>query len=147
MIKPRALHKLPECDRCLLYSNEPFLVCAVHPTGPQGDSCMDFRPDPDLESKQFVDFLGLQTGDEMTIENSYSLDSEEAQWEPEAASYYNGELILQPQQRWTQEEMLDLLDHHPIFTGRCPRCLRSFPQYERPPVHWDCECGWMDDTI
>jgi hypothetical protein len=29
-------------------------------------------------------------------------------WEPEGASYYNGELILQPPQRWTLEQQLEL---------------------------------------
>ena len=31
MIKPSSRRKLPECDRCLLYSHNSFLVCAVHP--------------------------------------------------------------------------------------------------------------------
>jgi hypothetical protein len=69
-------------------------------------------------------------------------------WEPEGATYYNGELILQPQQRWTPEQQLELLDTHPLFTGRCPQCEMTYPQYETPPVHWDCSaCGWMDDAV
>jgi hypothetical protein len=65
-------------------------------------------------------------------------------WEPEGASYYNGELILQPRQRWTLEQQLELLDTHPLFTGRYPRCEMTYPKYETPPVHWDCSaCGWM----
>jgi len=69
-------------------------------------------------------------------------------WEPEGASYYNGELILQQRQGWTLEQQLELLDTHPLFTGQCPRCEMTYPKYETPPVHWDCsECGWMDDSV
>ncbi|MCC3509504.1 MAG: hypothetical protein JGK29_10425 [Microcoleus sp. PH2017_17_BER_D_A] len=97
--------KLPECDRCILYARNPHLVCAVHPAGPNADTCLDFRANPNAESEEL--------------------------WEPEGASYYNGELILQPR-----------------FTGRCPRCEMTYPKYEVPPVHWDCaECGWMDDSV
>ncbi|MEG4596052.1 DUF5049 domain-containing protein [Microcoleus sp. F8_C2] len=99
--------KLPECDRCLLLARDPHLICAVHPAGPNADTCLDFRADPNAEP--------------------YEL------WEPEGASYYNGELILQPRQHWTPQQQLDLLDTHPLFTGRCPRCERPFPQYEMPP--------------
>ena len=68
--------------------------------------------------------------------------------EPEGASYYNGELILQPHQRWTREEQLKLIDGHPLFTGKCPRCDYQFPRDNPPEVHWDCpECGWVDDTV
>lgn len=87
-------------------------------------------------------------GDETPINNPFDLDPDEEQWEPEGASYYNGELIVQPQQRWTREEQMELLDTHPMFTGRCPQCERPFPRYEKPPVHWDCpQCGWVDDTV
>ena len=45
-------------------------------------------------------------------------------------------------------QQLELLDTHPLFTGRCPQCEMTYPQYETPPVHWDCpECGWMDDSV
>jgi len=63
-------------------------------------------------------------------------------WEPEGASYYNGEFILQPRQGWTLEQQLELLDIHPLFTGQCPRCEMTYPKYETSPVPWDCsECG------
>jgi hypothetical protein len=40
------------------------------------------------------------------------------------------------------------LDTHPLFTGRCPRCEMTYPQYETPPVHWDCSaCGWIEDPV
>ncbi|MEG4213640.1 hypothetical protein [Microcoleus sp. S13_B4] len=82
--------------RCLLYARNPYLICAVHPTGPNADTCLDFRENPDAEPDEL--------------------------WEPEGASYYNGELILQPRQRWTLEQ----------FTGRCPQCSHQFPKYEIP---------------
>ena len=114
--------KIPECDRCLLYAHNPYIVCAVHPFGVENDTCLDFTPDP----------------------NAKPLELEE----PERASYYNGELILQPKQRWTPLQQLELLDYHPMFTGRCPNCEMPFLKYETPPVHWGCnQCGWMDDSV
>lgn len=154
MIKPKAMRKLPECDRCLLYSHNSFLVCAVHPAGPVGDTCLDFRSDPDAENEYFEDFLGLEfsTGEGMgdnepPINDPFDLDSDEELWQPDGATYYNGELIVQPQQRWTPEEQLELLDTHPMFTGRCPQCELPFPRYDKPPIHWDCPCGWVDDSV
>jgi len=153
LIKPRATRRLPECDRCLLYANEPFIVCAVHPYGPEGDSCLDFRSDPEMENKRFVDFLGLQQRQEDTTaeelySNSHDLDPDGQLWEPEGVSYYNGELILQSQPRWTQEEQLELLDTHPLFTGKCPQCSAQYDRSSTARVHWDCPiCGWMDDTV
>ncbi len=107
-----------------------------------------------MENKHFKDFLGLESSagegmeeSETPFENPFDLDPDQEQWKPEGASYYNGELIVQPQQRWTREEQLELLDWHPMFTGRCPTCELPFPRYEKTPVHWDCPCGWSDDTV
>jgi hypothetical protein len=86
--------KILMCDRGLLYAHNPHLVCAFHPDGVDGDSCLDFREDPNIEPVEL--------------------------WEPENASYYNGELIVQPQQRWTREQRLELIDWHPMFTGKSP---------------------------
>jgi hypothetical protein len=86
--------KIPECDRCFLYGRNPYLVCSVHPTGPNADTRPDFRENPDAEPDEF--------------------------WEPEGASYYNGELILQPQQRWTPEQQLELLDTHRCLPAGAP---------------------------
>ena len=61
--------KLPECSRCLLWAHNPYLVCGVHPTGPNTNTCIDFQENPNAEAEEL--------------------------WEPEGASYYNGELILQ----------------------------------------------------
>ncbi|MEC4816472.1 MAG: hypothetical protein SAK29_24875 [Scytonema sp. PMC 1069.18] len=88
----------------------------------------------------------------------------EEQWEPEGAryicgelvierediseaSFYNGEEIVQPRQKWSQQEQLELLDWHPIFMGRCPNCGAEFDRDYMARVHWDCPCGWKDDTV
>lgn len=141
--------KIPDCDHCLLCAHDSYIVCAVHPTGPTGNTCLDFRPDPQLEGRHFVDFLGLESRqqDNEPFNNPFDLEPDEELWEPDGASYYAGELILQPQERWTRSEQLELLDTHPMFTGRCPECHRHFPRYDRPLVHWDCECGWLDNTV
>ncbi|BAY66952.1 hypothetical protein NIES22_70960 (plasmid) [Calothrix brevissima NIES-22] len=138
--------KINQCDRCLFCAHDPYIVCAVHPGGPDNNTCLDFRPDPELESKQFVDFLGIGESDD------------QQQWEPQGARYiddelviervtYNGEEIRQPPQRWTREQQLWLLDWHPMFTGRCPACGAEFDRDYTARVHWDCECGWMDDSV
>ncbi|MHC5939004.1 hypothetical protein [Nostoc sp.] len=123
--------KIPQCvgvarrrHRCLFYAHNPYLVCAVHLDGVNGNSCLDFREDPNADPVEL--------------------------WEPEGASYYNGELILQPQHRLTQQQQLELLDTHPMFTGRCPQCGYEFDRDWSARVHWDCpnsECGWMDDSV
>ncbi len=101
--------KIPDCEVCLMCAHNPSLVCAVHPYGQNSDFCPDFRPDPDLENRRFQDFLGLQfqqpENSNEPFSSPFSLDPDEEQWEPEGASYYNGELILQPKQR-TREEQL-----------------------------------------
>ncbi|MEG3883557.1 hypothetical protein QT971_05005 [Microcoleus sp. herbarium19] len=121
---PPCPKSLSAIDRCLLFARNPHLVCAVHPAGPNSNTCIDFREDPNATSEEL--------------------------WEPEGASYYNGELILQPRQYRTPEELLQLVDTHPLFIGRCPRCEHPFPKYEISPVHWDCiHCGWdgFDETL
>lgn len=66
--------------------------------------------------------------------------------EPEAlqapvGASYNGEFILQPEQHLSQVEQLELLDRHPLFTGRCPEC--EMPIIETDSLHWNCaNCGW-----
>ncbi len=116
------MRKIPECSRCRFNFHNPYLVCHDYPAGPPGDNCQHFAPEPDA------------TPDEL--------------WELEAASYYNGELILQPRQHWTREEQLELLDTHPLFTGKCLKCGYQFSPDNPPEVHWDCpKCGWVDDTV
>jgi hypothetical protein len=116
------MSKIPECDRCRFNLRNPYLVCHDYPAGPPEDSCLHFAPDPDAKPEEL--------------------------WEPEGASYYNGELILQPRQRRTTQEQLELLDTHPLFTGKCPSCGYRFSPDNPPEVHWDCpQCGWIDDTV
>jgi hypothetical protein len=119
----KTMPKLPECDRCQRYAHSSYLVCSVHPSGVTGDRCLDFAIDPTL-----ADLEELQ------------------QWEPVGANYYNSELVVQPPQLGLQQQ-LDLLDWHPIFTGRCPNCERSIA-FEASRLHWDCaSCGWVDDSV
>ncbi len=116
------MRKIPECDRCLLYSHDPHLVCLIHPDGVDGNSCLDFRKDPNAEPLEL--------------------------WEPEGATYYNGELILQPQQRFTPEEQLELLNTHPMFTGSCPQCGAFMNRDYTSRVDWDCDnCDWKDNSV
>jgi hypothetical protein len=116
------MKRIPECDRCLLNAHSTFLVCAVHPSGPDEEFCIDFQEDPKGEPEEL--------------------------WEPIGASYYNGELILQTRQQRTLEEQLDILNWHPIFTGRCPNCEMPISETEPHRVYWDCDrCGWKDDSI
>ncbi len=142
--------KLPLCDRCLFCAHDNHIVCAIHPTGMEGDTCQDFCPNPELEGKHFRDFLCLrERRDSEPYSNSHDyLDDDGELWEPEQASYYDGELILQPRQKWTREEQLELIDWHPLFTGTCPSCGYQFERDYTARVHWDCpSCGWMDDTV
>jgi hypothetical protein len=112
--------KLPECESCLLCAHSPYLICTIHPTGVAGDSCLDYRQDPNAEVEE--------------------------PWEPEGASYYNGELIVQPRQRWTREEQLWLLDNHPMFTGTCPQCGYRWAIGNYPMSQWECpECNARGD--
>jgi hypothetical protein len=114
--------KLPECDRCQRYSHSPYLVCAIHPSGPVGESCLDFAP-----------VVGaLNTDDDL--------------WQPVGASTYAGELVPDVSHYLTTEERWELIETHPLFTGHCPSCGAEFDERER--VYFDCEsCGWKDDSI
>ncbi|MEP0873555.1 hypothetical protein NDA01_27730 [Trichocoleus desertorum AS-A10] len=121
MSEPSVRRKLPKCDRCLFYAHNPHLVCTNHPSGVSGDACSDFQCDPTADPEEL--------------------------WEPEGASYYNGELIVTPHQWWSRLEKLALLDSHPMFTGRCPQCETGIG-LKTPTVHWDCEyCGWKDESV
>ena len=67
--------KIPDCDRCLLYTHNPYLVCGVQPLGVKTENCLDFRADPEVE--------------------------EDEAWSPEGYSFYNGDLVKNPS-RYTQ---------------------------------------------
>ncbi len=48
----------------------------------------------------------------------------------------------------TKEELLELIDYHPIFTEVCPQCQYKFDKKNPPQIHWDCpNCGWIDDSV
>ena len=48
--------------------------------------------------------------------------------------------------RLTPEQRLEILETHPLFTGKCPQCGHEFADY--PLIHWDCPaCGWIDDSV
>jgi hypothetical protein len=121
--------KIDCCNRCQFYSQDPHLVCALHPDGVEGDNCNDFELDLEKPDEEAMAWYGEQ-------------------WQPEGASYYGRELVLEPVQRLTVEQRLELLDSHPLFTGRCPKCEMPIQQTDPPRVHWDCEhCGWVDDSV
>jgi hypothetical protein len=115
--------KIHECSRCLLYARNPYLVCAVHPTGSDTDTCPDFQENPNAEPDEL--------------------------WEPEGASYYNSRTYpATPGSGGHALQQLEQQDTHPLFAGRCPGCEMTYPRYETPPVDWDCSaCGWMDDSV
>lgn len=125
--------KIPQCDGCHFYAHSSDFVCAVHPFGVDSDGCLDFRPNPDIEPEEL--------------------------WTPQGVEFINGELVIKRDQfRYscaepvddylTVQEKLEILETHPFFTGRCPNCEMPYPEFDTPPVHWDCErCGWVDDTV
>jgi len=128
------MSKIYKCDRCLFNAHNPLLVCAIHPSGVESDDYLDFRSAPDAEVSEL--------------------------WQPEGVRFIDGELVVDREPFYfyydcfpinnylTPEEKVELLDTHPMFTGRCPQCEIPYPQFEQPPVHWDCDqCGWLDDTI
>ena len=122
--------KLDCCDRCQLCAHSPYVVCADHPEGVEEDSCPDFR-------------LATRAAANPDDPLAWYGDS----WQPAGASYYGGELILDPVQRLSLEQRLELLDVHPLFTGRCPNCERPVARGMAGQIHWDCDCGWVDDSV
>ncbi|MBW4462434.1 MAG: hypothetical protein KME47_19665 [Nodosilinea sp. WJT8-NPBG4] len=94
--------KLDCCNLCHFCAHSPYLVCVAHPEGIEGDRCPDFR---------------LNTGAIAVPDDPLAWYGEE--WQPEGASYYDGQLILDPVQRLDLEQRLEMLDTHPLFTSRC----------------------------
>ncbi len=127
------MNKLPECERCLFNAHLPHTVCAVHPFGVDGDNCLDFREEPNVEPEELWEPEGASyIDDELSLERSY----------------YNGEEIRRSQQRLTREEQWGILNTHPLFTGHCPKCEYQFPSHVPELVHFDCpQCGWIDDSV
>lgn len=121
MSQPHDDHFSSQCDRCLYNTRNPHLPCAVHPIRITDNQCPDFKLDATLPAPEL--------------------------WEPEGASYYGDELVINPVQRWTRGQQIALLDWHPMFTGRCPNCERTMLQTHPARIHWDCACGWRDDSV
>lgn len=114
--------KIDQCDRCLLYARNAYLVCTIHPEGVDTNKCPDFRLDPDAKEQDL--------------------------WSPEGYCWYDGELIPNRPRRYTQEQQLAILDSHPFFTGVCRSCGYEFESTNSPRVHWDCPvCGRVDDSV
>jgi predicted nucleic acid-binding Zn-ribbon protein len=97
------------------------------------DFCPYFAPDPDTEIEElWHPEGGRYVDEELVIERAT----------------YLGEEIKQPPQRWTLEQQFELLDTHPMFTGKCLECGYIFDRDYTARVHWDCpECGWLDDSV
>jgi hypothetical protein len=113
------LRRLPECDRCQMFSHSEYLVCAIHPEGYKGMSCPDFA--------QIPGFI------------------EDSPWAPIGYTYYGGELVSNSQPHLSREDQLWMLEHHPLFTGKCPLCQSEIPGAH---AHFDCDrCGWIDDSV
>ncbi|MBD2418242.1 hypothetical protein H6G54_11110 [Anabaena cylindrica FACHB-243] len=123
--------KILECDRCLLYAHNPYIICAVHPSGVTGDSCIDFREDSNVEELWQLVGARYINNDELVLDRSF----------------YNGVEIIQPS-ILIPEQQIEILENHPLFTGFCPQCGAEFDRDYVSRVHWDCsECGWKDDSI
>jgi len=134
MSTPSQFRKIPECDRCQFFSGNALLPCSVHPKGVSGESCLDFRED-ERTAQHWQEFLGLDWVREGTVSS-------------EEGGSYGGEMIRCHPFRFSDAERLELLDYHPLFTGRCPECEMPIQQLDAPLVHWDCpHCGWKDDTV
>gem|GEM_PF-1800115 len=62
---------------------------------------------------------------------------------PQSCVLYNGEWIAAPHRRLTQAEQMQLLDWHPIFSGRCPHCETPIATPDDSESHWHCHhCDW-----
>jgi hypothetical protein len=109
-------------------AHSPYMVCAINPKGVDGPSCPDYRSGTSTAQDQPLDWF--------------------EPWQPENASYYGDELVLSPVNRLTMRQRLELLNTHPLFTGRCPNCEQTLHQTDPLRIHWDCQhCGWTDDSV
>ncbi|MEP0913844.1 hypothetical protein NDI45_23305 [Leptolyngbya sp. GB1-A1] len=126
----------PQWQLCEFYTHNPHLRCTLHPLGVESEECRDFRATAPRSRQRRI----APQGEQLCITQA---SKAEEQWQPEGAAYYNGELVLQPRQRLLTDQ-LDLLDTHPLFTGRCPNCEMPISSTQGVQVHWDClNCGWM----
>ncbi|MFN3926731.1 MAG: hypothetical protein ACK4QL_05285 [Pseudanabaenaceae cyanobacterium] len=52
-----------QCNNCDFYAHSPFLVCALHPAGPETVPCPDFESAELWQPECPEDFLDQQLGD------------------------------------------------------------------------------------
>ena len=113
--------KIDQCDRCTNNAHSPYLICAIHPDGVDGDSCPDFADD----------------GQEL--------------WCPDGYKFIDGHLVKLPityetdhQPRLTRAQQYQILMTHPVFTGLCPQCRYVYEE-NSDRSDWNCPiCGWDD---
>jgi len=96
-------------------------VCAIHPSGVEGNRCPDFLLDPEV--KELWSPIGFIFIDEQLFRKpiTYQVDFE---------------LTRTRSQEW------EILETHPFFTGVCPNCGESYPQKVKI-IHYDCQ-SWLD---
>lgn len=87
--------RIDDCFTCRYYSWDFHLVCAVHPTGPENETCKDFDHDPETEAILYEDFLGVGEAVEEngSINNPWHPDPDE-NWSPPGTKYVDGELVF-----------------------------------------------------
>ncbi len=120
--------KISDCNRCQFYSRDYRLLCAVHPYGPDGDTCQDFIQNSEYPRRQLVDSLSV--------------------WqETETSAHYARGETMQLQMHQTRAGVLERFVSHPMFTGQCPECAAEMERDGRDVVRWNCECGWTDNLI
>ncbi|MEP1062831.1 MULTISPECIES: hypothetical protein [Cyanophyceae] len=83
-----SFQKLPECDRCWFNAGSLYLCCSVHPAGVQSDRCPDFQEDTAAADQQ-REFMALE----------WVADGGKSLWEPDGASYYGDELVINTEHR------------------------------------------------
>ena len=49
--------------------------------------------------------------------------------------------------RLAAEGMKTLIGFLSVITGKCPQCGAAFDRDYTSRVHWDYECGFLDDTV
>ncbi|MBD1851020.1 hypothetical protein H6F87_13520 [Cyanobacteria bacterium FACHB-502] len=134
------LYYPPQCRFCEFYTHSLYLRCTLHPLGLESEDCLDFVAIAPRSRQRRIAPKGEGLGTAQTSEV-------EEQWQLVGAAYYKGELVLQARRR-TLTEQLELLDTHPLFTGRCPNCELLIVSVHPVQVHWDCQgCGWIDDSV
>lgn len=127
--------KLPDCDRCRYCARDYHIVCAIHPNGIEGDSCPDFSLAPERVSKRYESFSGLLAKAEASEEpNEHLYQKEGARFFngeliiDRSGSFYNGEEIVQQGQRWSREEMLELLTSNQFSRANALNAEQQYKQ-------------------